>query len=105
MADAASFINSKILIIAQQIINPLLLVVMGVAILVFVWGIYEYFFKDTSGGERAQGTRHILWGLVGFVIMLCAYGLIQIVLNTFGVSDQFGTTYTTRPSPTFNLTK
>ncbi|MCX6717043.1 MAG: hypothetical protein NTV72_03895 [Candidatus Taylorbacteria bacterium] len=105
MADAASFINSKILIIAQQIINPLLLVVMMLAILIFVWGIYEYYFKDVAGGDRAKGSQHILWGLVGFVIMLCAYGLIHVVLNTFGVDDQFGTTYTTRPTPTFNVTK
>ena len=36
--------------------------------------------------EREEGKKKILWGLVGMFIMVSAYGLIQLVLNTFSIN-------------------
>jgi uncharacterized membrane protein (DUF373 family) len=73
--------------LTTEIINPLVLLLAAVAFIVFVYGVWEYYFKDSEGAERSKGGKHILWGLVGFFIMISAFGIIRIILNTFGGSQ------------------
>lgn len=94
--NTAAFLNSKLALFATNIINPILLLLFALATLVFIYGIWEYFFKDVEGSDRKAGANHILWGSVGFVIMLGAYGIIYIILNTTGVSSEFNTQYQSR---------
>ena len=58
----------------------------GVALLVFAWGVVEFLWGLSSGSEnKEQGKQHMLWGIIGLVIMVGAYAIIQLVLGTFGV--------------------
>lgn len=99
MSGEGAFINSWIAKFATQIINPLLLLLFAVTILVFIYGVWEYFFNESDSTDRKKGANHILWGLVGFVIMLGAMGIVRFALNTTGTSNEFDTQYKTRPVP------
>lgn len=76
--------------INEFILNPLILLVFGIALLVFFYGIFEFIRSETSDGGREEGKRKILYGLVGMFIMFSAYGLIHLVLGTFGISGKTG---------------
>lgn len=69
--------------LADQIINPLIAVLVGVALLVFIWGIIEFIAK--SGNEEAlnTGKKHMLWGIVGFAIMIGVWGIVRILQSLF----------------------
>lgn len=75
--------------INAYILNPLLLLLFAVAFLVFYWGIFQ-FIRGAGGKDpassREQGKRAIMWGVIGMLIMFSAFGIIHLVLGTFGVS-------------------
>jgi hypothetical protein len=71
--------------IINNILIPLLF---AVAFLVFIWGVFKYFIL--SGGDedgQKAGRQLILWGLIGFFVMFSVWGLVNILINTFGLSS------------------
>ena len=89
MAAAASspafsnFLNAVI----AQIINPLILLLIAVAFIAFLWGVFEFVMYAGDASKRAEGQQAILWGLIGLVIMFGAYGLINIAATSVGVPN------------------
>ncbi len=75
-------VDQFILRLADVIINPLIRLLFAVALVVFLWGIIEYIRGAGSSDSREQGTRHIIWGLVGLFIMVSVYGIITLFKNT-----------------------
>ena len=72
--------------INQYILNPLILLAFAAAFLVFFWGIFQFIASQTADTAREEGKRKIFWGLFGMFIMVSAYGLIRLILGTFGIS-------------------
>lgn len=70
--------------IVDLIINPLLLVLMALAFLLFVYGLVEFLWNLNEGGENSEGKRHMVWGIVGLLIMISVYGIVALIDNTFG---------------------
>ena len=67
------------------ILNPLILLIFGIAFVVFFIGIFQFIRTASDGAEREAGKKKILYGLIGMLIMFSAYGLIHVVLGTFGI--------------------
>lgn len=74
--------------INQVILYPLILLMLGVALLVFMYGAFEYIANADNEGARETGKKHLLWGVVGLLVMVSAYAILEIAANTFGVSGQ-----------------
>lgn len=75
-------VDQFILNLANVILNPLIRLMFVVALVVFLWGIVEYIRGAGSSDSREQGTRHIIWGLIGLFIMVSVYGIIELFKNT-----------------------
>lgn len=75
--------------ISDAIILPIISVVFGIAVVVFVWGIFEYFVSSADPVKRATGAQHILWGVIGMFVMVSAYGIIRLIASSIGVGDPF----------------
>lgn len=70
--------------IINVILVPLLL---AVAFITFLWGMFRYFIWGAESEEdRATGRQVMLWGVVGFVAIVGVWGLVYLVLGTFGLS-------------------
>ncbi|MBP6881174.1 MAG: hypothetical protein KBC35_00960 [Candidatus Pacebacteria bacterium] len=82
--EAAKFVGKFNTII----LFPTIALLSAVALLVFLWGVAEYFFNATSDQGREQGVKHITWGIIGLVIMLSAYAILKIAVCTFGLCTQ-----------------
>lgn len=72
--------------ISRLILNPLIVLAFAVASLVFLWGIFQFISSQTVDAARDEGKRKILWGLFGIFIMISTYGLIRLILGTFGIT-------------------
>jgi hypothetical protein len=72
-------------LINRLIINPIIVLAFAVAFLMFMWGIFQFILSETSDTGREEGKRKIFWGLFGIFIMISAYGLINLILGTFGI--------------------
>lgn len=80
--NISAFLNK----INQFILNPLILLAFAVAFVVFFWGIFQFISSQTVDTKREEGKRKIFWGLFGMFIMISAYGLIRLILGTFGIT-------------------
>ena len=71
--------------LASSIINPLLALIFGAGLIVFIWGLVQYLYALNVKGEQDQDAKkHMLWGMVGMFIMAAALTIIKIVANTVG---------------------
>ncbi|MFZ3043587.1 MAG: hypothetical protein WA058_00545 [Minisyncoccia bacterium] len=70
------------------IINNILVpVLMAIAFIYFLYGVYKYFILGAdSDTERKTGRQFVLWGIIGFVAILSVWGLVNIVGSTLGLS-------------------
>ena len=73
--------------VTVQIVNPIILLLASVAFVVFLWGVFEFVAHAADETRRKEGKSAIMWGLIGLVIIFGAYGIINVVTNTFGVGS------------------
>jgi hypothetical protein len=78
-------VNQLLNKINDNITNPLIVLMFAVAALVFFWGIFQFVYHMDSDGEREKGRQNILYGIIGMVIMVSVYGIINIITNTLSL--------------------
>ena len=85
ISDVGSFIINTI----NGILVP---VIFAIAFIVFLWGAFETFILGASGGEdvKEKGKNLMLWGLIGFFVMVSVWGLVNILTGTFGFGNNSG---------------
>lgn len=69
----------------EFILNPLITLAFAIAFLISVYGTFQFIRSETADSQREQGKRKILYGLLGMFIMFSAYGIIHLILGTFGI--------------------
>ena len=72
--------------INELILNPIITLAFAVALLVFFWGIIQFINSETSDAKRGEGKKKLIFGLLGMFIMVSAYGIIRLILSTFGIT-------------------
>lgn len=83
VAVAKKYSDSIVLLI-NQVFVPVLF---AVAFLVFLYGVYKYFILGAAEEKsREEGRQFVLWGLIGFAAILSVWGLVNVILNTFGLT-------------------
>lgn len=73
--------------IINNYVNPLIYVLFGVAVLYFLWGVYKFVENSEEPGARSEGAQHILWGIIGIAIMMSAFAILRMTLDSIGVPD------------------
>lgn len=68
--------------ISTFIINPLIFVLFTAAFVVFIWGLVQFVANLDNEEARSTGVKHIMWGIIGMVIMAGATGIINLINNT-----------------------
>lgn len=68
------------------LINWLVPVVMGLAILLFLWGLMRYILQTDSveGKEAARNT--MVWGIVAIFVMVSLWGFVNLLEVITGVN-------------------
>ena len=72
------------------ILFPTIALLSALAILLFLFGAFQYVVNAADPAARQQGIKHITWGIVGLVVMLSAYTILLLFANTFGLGDELG---------------
>lgn len=85
-ADTGTVVNA----IFGKIVTPVINFLFIVAFLYFLWGIIVFIKNSNNETERAKGKKHIMWGLVGFVVMFGAYTIMQVIINTLDLDSPPG---------------
>ena len=69
--------------VSDQILNPLILILFGIALLVFIWGLMRFIAQGGDEDVRTTAKRHILYGLLGMFIMFSAFALVRLLTGVF----------------------
>lgn len=76
LSDVGSFIINTI----NNIIVPVLF---AIAFIVFLWGAFQTFIAGaTDEAVKENGKNLMLWGLIGFFVMVSVWGLVNILTGT-----------------------
>lgn len=84
LSDAGSFIINTI----NDVLVPVLF---AVAFVVFLWGaFYTFILGHDSEEVKEKGKNLMLYGLIGFFVMVSVWGLVNILTGSvdFGSSTQ-----------------
>ncbi len=65
--------------IITVVFNPILRLLIGVGLVLFVWGIIEFLWDLNRGGHGEAGKQHMLWGLAGMFVMASAYAIVTLL--------------------------
>lgn len=68
--------------IVVNIVYPLLRLLFGIAIITFAWGVLQIVLHGDDEEARKRGKLTMIYGTIGFFIMVGAWGIIYIVSNT-----------------------
>lgn len=83
--EIETYLNSLIKFINETII-PFMI---AIAVLVFIWGIFQYFILGASDeGKREKGKDLMIWGIIGFVLMVSITGIIALFSGATGLNSQ-----------------
>jgi hypothetical protein len=78
--------GNEILYVINNILVPVLF---AIAFIVFIYGVFKaYIYSHGEPAEVAKGHQLVLWGIVGFAVMLSLWGLVNVVANTFGLAGE-----------------
>ena len=58
----------------------------GLAVLVLVWGIVKYIISADDPTARAEGRSLVLWGVIGVFAIVSIWGLVNILAGTFNLN-------------------
>lgn len=86
LSDVGSFIINTI----NNIIVPVLF---AIAFIVFLWGAFETFILGANNTDvKDRGKNLMLWGLIGFFVMVSVWGLVNILTGTISFGNNTGVT-------------
>lgn len=74
--------------INDAILFPLITLMMVIALVVFLYGAFEYVKNAGSEEGRSKGKNHLIYGVIGMLVMLSALGILTIAANTFGLTGE-----------------
>lgn len=72
--------------IANLILNPVIILGFVIATIYFFYGIFELVWKADEGKDEHK--KNLIYGIVGLFVMFSVYGILNLVLNTFGISNK-----------------
>lgn len=81
-APVSSQVTNLVTKILSEIVNPIIALMVGVAVIVFLWGVFGFIRNAESSEERKTGAQHMLWGAIGLFIMSSAYGIMNLIIGT-----------------------
>jgi len=86
-ATAAGIGNlvSNSVIIINDYLTPF---VLGLAFLVFIWGVFKFFVLGGSDEEKQkEGKSLMIYAIIGFVVIISFYGIVNLVLGGLGLTN------------------
>lgn len=83
--EAVTAAKSVLARIEDAILFPIMTLLLAGAFLFFLYGAFQFVYGAADGEVRQEGKKHMMWGIIGLLVMVSALGLLRIAASTFGV--------------------
>jgi hypothetical protein len=81
---AEASVNTLMQSINRVILNPLILLLFSAALVYFLYGVVQYLISPEDEELRTTSKSHMLYGVIGMFIMMSVFGIMRLILNSFG---------------------
>lgn len=78
--------NEFLIKVQDAILTPIITLLSLGAFLLFIWGIVEFIAGSDNEEKRTAGQQHMIWGLIGLVIIFGANAIVSLMKATVGAS-------------------
>lgn len=73
--------------ITDFINNVIIPLIFAISLVVFIWGMFRYFIHK-GAADAEQGKELIKWSIIGFVMMVSIWGIVNLIANGLGFSGE-----------------
>lgn len=70
--------------VQDAILTPIITLLSLAAFLLFLWGMVQFIASADNEEKRKTGQQHMLWGIIGLVIIFGANALVSLMKATVG---------------------
>lgn len=85
LTEVSTFLGN----IVEFINGVLVPLIFAIAFLVFIWGVFQYFIAGAGDeGKREDGKKLMLYGIIGFVVMVSVWGIVNLLAGGLGLNDE-----------------
>lgn len=68
---------------ALTLVNPVILLIMGLALIFFLWGLAKFIYKSGDEKSEDEGKQIMIWGITALFVMLSVWGIVELFQYTF----------------------
>ena len=73
--------------IISDILGSIVPIIFALALLFFLWGLAKFILSAGDESARKEGRNIMIWGIIALFIMVSVWGLVNLLVETFGVED------------------
>lgn len=82
-------ITDIIFTLMNDVLMPLIGVLIVFATVVFIWGVTKYVAAGGDAEKITEGRNFIFWGLIGLFVIISVWGLVLVINNTLGIPPSY----------------
>jgi len=71
----------------KSIVNAALIVLSGVAVLVFIYGVIRFVLAAGDAEKRKESRGYMIYGVIAFAVIVGLFGLTNALLSLFGIGS------------------
>ncbi|OIO33277.1 MAG: hypothetical protein COZ49_04260 [Candidatus Yonathbacteria bacterium CG_4_10_14_3_um_filter_47_65] len=86
-ADPPATFKDLVKLFISSILDPLVPLIIGLALVYFLWGVSKYILHGDDEKKREEGRQMMVYGIIGLFVMVSVWGLVNILVGTFGLSN------------------
>lgn len=86
--------------LVTEYLNIGLMLIISLAVVVFVWNVFIYFFTEKDHKEAGM---YVMYSVIGFFIIFSFWGLVQVLRNSLQLEDQAPPSFTAGFQPSTGI--
>ena len=67
------------------LINTIIPVLVGIAMLIFFFGLGRYVYESSDAHGHTQGKELIVWGLIAMFVLVSVWGILAVVRSSLNL--------------------
>jgi uncharacterized membrane protein YidH (DUF202 family) len=84
---AYASVDSFVAQVNKIIINPLIVFLFALALVYFLYGVFDFIANQDNEEKKTSGKNHMIWGIIGIVVMMGVFTILNIIMKTFNIGN------------------